>query len=242
MWLNEQQIDDAAILQYRRLLRKSSPKHIVVDGLFNQSKLDEVVTVLQQSSCWQTQKHTYSGLYVDDQQWQQANKEQRFVQRDVWLRNALSSNDTNTSSTSNTNNINANIAHKFLAYLRGSQFMNVLSRIFNVTLTDLNVSEPEINTNYFRLGSNDFVAEHADDSPGREVCMLLYLNQDWDAHAGGELVFAGKNAQQISIPPLHNRCVLFDPSTEGSEHWVNSLNANYAPRFRYNVTSWYWSK
>jgi len=239
MWLNEKQIGDAAIFQYRRLIRKSSPKHIVIDGLFNQTKLDEVVTVLQQSACWQTQKHTYSGLYVDDQQWQQANKEQRFVQRDVWLRNAPSAN---TSSTNNTNYLNANIAHDFLAYLRGNEFMPVLSRIFNVTLTDMNVADPAINTNYFRLGPNDFVAEHADDSPGREVCMLLYLNQEWDAHAGGELIFAGKNAQQISIPPLHNRCVLFDPSTEGSEHWVNSLNTKYADRFRYNVTSWYWSK
>ena len=239
MWLNEQKISDAAISQYRKLLRKSIPKHIVIDGLFDLSKLDEVVKVLQQSSCWQTQKHTYSGLYVDDKQWQKANKEQRFVQRDVWLRNSLSAN---TSSTSNTNNINANIAHDFLAYLRGSEFMPILSRIFNVALTDMNVADPAINTNYFRLGPKDFVAEHADDSPGREVCMLLYLNQEWDAHTGGELVFAGKNDQHITIPPLHNRCVLFDPSTEGSEHWVNSLNTKYADRFRYNVTSWYWSE
>jgi len=236
MWLNEEQISDAAIYQYRKSLRKSIPQHIVVDGLFDQSKLDEVVKVLQQSSCWQTQKHTYSGLYVDDKQWQQANKEQRFVQRDVWLRNTASSSNTNS------NYLKSNIAHDFLAYLRGSEFMSVLSRIFKVILTDRNVADPGINTNYFRLGPNDFVAEHADDSPGREVCMLLYLNQEWHAHAGGELVFAGKNAQHISIPPLHNRCVLFDPSTEGSEHWVNSLNTKYADRFRYNVTSWYWSK
>lgn len=236
MWLNEEQIGDAAIYQYRKLLRKSIPKHIVIDGLFEQSKLDEVVKVLQQSSCWQTQKHTYSALYVDDHKWQKANKEQRFVQRDVWQRNALSANNTNT------NNLTSNIAHDFLAYLRGSEFMPVLSRIFNVTLTDRNVADPAINTNYFRLGPNDFVAEHADDSPGREVCMLLYLNQEWHAHAGGELVFAGKKGQQIIIPPLHNRCVLFDPSTEGSEHWVNSLNTKNADRFRYNVTSWYWSK
>lgn len=236
MWLNEEQIGDAAISQYRKLLRKSIPKHIVIDGLFEQTKLDEVVKVLQQSSCWQTQKHTYSGLYVDDKQWQKANKEQRFVQRDVWLRSALSSNNCHI------NSLNSNIAHDFLAYLRGSEFMFVLSRIFNVTLTDMHVADPAINTNYFRLGPNDFVAEHADDSPGREVCMLLYLNQEWDAHAGGELVFAGKNDQQITIPPLHNRCVLFDPSTEGSEHWVNSLNTKYSDKFRYNVTSWYWSK
>jgi SM-20-related protein len=104
------------------------------------------------------------------------------------------------------------------------------------------VAEPEINTNYFRLGPNDFVAEHADDSPGREVCMLLYLNKDWHRNAGGELVFVGKNDEPIQIAPLHNRCVLFNPSSEGSEHWVRSLTSEYASQFRYNVTSWYWSE
>jgi Rps23 Pro-64 3,4-dihydroxylase Tpa1-like proline 4-hydroxylase len=120
--------------------------------------------------------------------------------------------------------------------------MSVLSIIFKVSLTDMNVAEPEINTNYFRLGPNDFVAEHADDSPGREVCMLLYLNKDWHKNSGGELVFIGKNDGPIQIAPLHNRCVLFDPSSEGSEHWVKSLTSEYASQFRYNVTSWYWSE
>jgi SM-20-related protein len=236
MWLNDEQVIDSALFAYRESLLSSCPNHIVIDNLFDEAKLDDVMRVLQQPHDWQTQKHTYSALYVDSAQWKKTSNDQRFVQRDVWQREAASSN------TVSANNPYPNIAHDFLSFLRGDEFMSVLSRIFNVPLTDMNVAEPEINTNYFRLGAADFVKQHADDSPGRKVCMLLYLNKEWNNNAGGELVFIGKNDEPISIAPLYNRCVLFDPSSKGSEHWVETLNSEYADEYRYNVTSWYWSE
>jgi len=235
MWLNDEQMLDSTICAYQESLLNSCPNYIVIDRLFNEAKLDDVMKVLQQPYYWQTQKHTYSALYVDSAQWQKTSNDQRFVQRDVWRREAGSSNAVNPHSHC------SNIAQDFLSFLRGDQFMSVLSRIFNVALTDVNVAEPEINTNYFRLSATDFVEQHADDSPGREVCMLLYLNKEWDNNAGGELVFIGKDDEPISIAPLYNRCVLFDPSSKGSEHWVETLNSRYADKYRYNVTSWYWS-
>jgi len=231
MWLNDEQVSDSAIKAYRASLLSTCPNHVVIDNLFNTCKLNEIIQVLQQAHHWQTQQHTYSALYVDNNQWQKASKDQRFVQRDAWRREAL---DPNTPS--------SNTALDFLSFLRGHEFMSVLSRIFKVQITDMNVADPEINTNYFRLGAADFVGLHADDSPGREVCMLLYLNKDWDNNAGGELSFIAKNDETIKIAPLYNRCVLFDPSSEGSEHWVERLNAEYADEYRYNVTSWYWSE
>lgn len=226
MWLNNEKIMDAAISAYRASLLRSCPHYIVIDGLFNEAKLNDVMQILQQAHHWQTQKHTYSALYVDDAQWQKTSSDQRFVQRDVWPRDALS----------------CNAAQDFLSFLRADEFMAVLSRIFNVRLTDVNVTAPEINTNYFRLGSAGFVKQHADDSPGREVCMLLYLNKKWRDNAGGELVFFGDDDEPISIAPLYNRCVLFDPSSKGSEHAVKALSAECTDEYRYNVTSWYWSE
>jgi SM-20-related protein len=226
MWLNDEQITDSAVRSYRKSLLSSCPNHIVIDNLFNEAKLDEVLQHLQQPSDWQTQRHTYSALYVDNTQWQEASNDQRFVQRDSWQPEILTSN----------------IANDFLSFLRGDEFMSVLSRIFKITITDMNVADPEVNTNYFRLNAADFVEQHADDSPGREVCMLLYLNKEWRNDAGGELVFIGKDDQPISIAPSYNRCVFFDPSSQGSEHWVKKLNADYADQYRYNVTSWYWSE
>jgi len=203
----------------------------VIDGLFDETNLDKVVNVLQQAHNWQSQKHTYSALYVDNVEWQNTSNDQRFVQRDVWRREALSSITGG-----------QKIAQDFLLFLRGDEFMSVLSRIFDVPLTDVNVANPEINTNYFRLSPADFVEQHADDSPGRKVCMLLYLNKQRKADAGGELAFMGGEGEPVRIAPLHNRCVLFDPSSKGSEHWVEALNSEYSDDYRYNVTSWYWSE
>jgi SM-20-related protein len=212
-------------------LLSSYPRHVVIDGLFNEAKLDDVMRVLQQALYWKAQKHTYSALYVESAEWQKANNDQRFVQRDVWQRKAVSANA-----------INVKSALSFLSFLRGDEFIDLLSRIFNVSLTDKNLSQPEINSNYFRLGANDFVKQHADDSPGRKVCLLLYLNKEWSRNVGGELVFTGKGDKPITITPLYNRCVLFDPSSKGSEHWVKTLNSNHTNEYRYNVTSWYWSE
>lgn len=231
MWLNDEQVSDSAIRAYRKSLLSSCPNYVVIDNLFDAAKLEGVVSVLQQERCWQAQRHTYSALYVDKAQWQQASTEQRFVQRDVWQRNALISDTTDT-----------NIADDFLSFLRGAEFMSMLSRIFKVRLTDMNVAKPDINSNYFRLGPTDFVELHADDSPGREVCMLLYLNKQWQNNGGGKLVFNGRDDEHISIAPLFNRCVLFDPSSHGSEHWVEKLNPEQADTYRYNITSWYWSE
>jgi Rps23 Pro-64 3,4-dihydroxylase Tpa1-like proline 4-hydroxylase len=237
MWLNDELVVDSAINTYRESLLHSCPNHIVIDNLFDEAKLDAVMRVLQQAHYWQTQKHTYSALYVDNAQWQKASHDQRFVQRDVWRREALSTNTVSSPRSQTTC-----CAQYFLSFLRGDEFMSLLSGIFNVTLTDMNVTKPEINTNYFRLGHTDFVEQHADDSPGREVCMLLYLNREWHDNAGGELVFMAKDDEPIRIAPLYNRCVLFDPFSEGSEHWVETLNAENADEYRYNVTSWYWSE
>jgi len=236
MWLNDEQVIDSAICTYRASLLSVCPNHVVIDNLFDEAKLDDVMRSLQQRHDWKTQKHTYSALYVDNDQWQKTSNDQRFVQRDVWQREAVSSN-----TVSSTKRYSSAAQH-FLSFLRGEEFMSVLSRIFNVPLTDMNVAEPEINTNYFRLGAADFVEQHADDSPGRKVCMLLYLNKEWNNNAGGELVFIGKDDKPIRIAPLYNRCVLFDPSSKGSEHWVEKMNADYADEYRYNVTSWYWSE
>lgn len=230
MWLNKQQTIRSAIRAYRKAVQRSTPSLVVIDGLFDPAILDEVVTVLQQEQHWSTQHHSYSALYVNNETWQKTPDTERFVQRDLWLRPLLCTNSP------------AATALAFLQFLRGDEFMSLLSKIFDVQITDINVAKPEINTNFFRLSARDFVNQHADDSPGREICMLLYLNKDWQDHNGGELVFIGQNEQPVTIAPLYNRCVLFDPSSEGSEHWVKPVSGDSAVAYRYNVTSWYWSE
>jgi Rps23 Pro-64 3,4-dihydroxylase Tpa1-like proline 4-hydroxylase len=238
MWFNKDKISNAEILKYQRQLLSSHPNYVVIDDLFCIKKLDEIVKALQQDEHWETQKHTYDSLYVDDNQWNDTNKEDRFVKRDVWRFSKPSSTP---SSQHADQQSPENTAQDFLSFLRSEEFMAFVSQIFNVQLTDLNVAAPSINTNYFRLDKDDFVEIHADDSPGREVCMLIYLNKDWAVDTGGELVFSGKH-KPVSITPTYNRCVLFNPFSEGSEHWVKKLNSNNVNNYRYNITSWYWSE
>lgn len=238
MYFNKDKINHAAILKYQRQLFSSHPNYVVIDDLFCIKKLDEIVKVLQQDDHWKTQKHTYESLYVDDNQWNNTNKEDRFVKRDAWR---FSQPSSQLPSKQAYQQPSENTAQGFLNFLRGEEFMALVSQIFNVQLTDLNVADPSINTNYFRLGRDDFVEVHADDSPGREVCMLIYLNKDWAVDGGGELIFSGKH-KPVSITPCYNRCVLFNPFSEGSEHWVKKLSSNNPNNYRYNITSWYWSE
>jgi SM-20-related protein len=253
MWLNQQQITAQAIRAYRKALLHASPQHVVIDQLFDPLKLQQVSRILQQEQGWQTQQHTYAALYVDQAKWQKTPATQRFVQRDLWQRAAFADQQTEDDTAEDHRAeshcaggqsappINPQIALEFLQFLRGPEFMALLSRLFRVDITDLHVADPAVNTNFFRLGPADFVNQHADDSPGREVCMLLYLNEHWQEHQGGELVFMGKDQHSVAIAPVFNRCVLFDPSSEGAEHWVNPVRGEPNSPYRYNLTSWYWS-
>ena len=64
MWLNHGLITDNALSAYRETLLGAVPNFVVIDRLFDEAKLDQVTRILRQPQYWQTQKHTYSALYV----------------------------------------------------------------------------------------------------------------------------------------------------------------------------------
>jgi len=89
MWLNKEKIVESAIASYRQSLSSQCPNHVIIDGLFNDDSLCEVMNVLQGeqgTDNWETQKHSYSALYVDAAEWEATSKDQRFVKRDRWQR------------------------------------------------------------------------------------------------------------------------------------------------------------
>lgn len=228
-WLNADAITNERIEQYQSALQSGSPSVVIIDDLFDEAKLSKVLDTLQRDEYWVRQRHSYSQLYVDDRVWSETPEQERFVQRDSWQPRETSSLEPD------------ECAILFSEFLRSDQFLALLSSIFRVTLTDKNVSQPAINTNYFRLGEKDFVGEHADQSPGREVCLLLYLNKNWQPLNKGQLCFRGDGERPIKIAPKFNRSVLFDPSSTGSEHWIQrGANEVQKSVYRYNITSWYW--
>lgn len=207
------------------------PRHRVVDGLFNQQLLLDIAKALRESRAWQRQRHSYQAHNVSDRDWLASSDQQRFVQREVWLRESQKGESQN-----------GGLLTRFLSFLRGAEFMQLLSQAAGVELSDTHVAEPALNTNYFRMAKNDLVRQHADQSPNRELCLLLYLNPHWHSSWGGELHFLGSaSGEQIVITPYFNRCVIFDPASTGSEHWVAALTEHARATYRYNITSWYWS-
>ena len=203
MWLNEQQISAEAVRGLSPAIKTQlSASSLVLDNLFDPQKLQAVSQVLQRSSHWQTQATQLCGSLCRCRAVETNPAGERFVQRDLWQRSSAAQGDDA-----------EQLALAFLQFLRSETFLALLSRIFRVQLTDIHVAKPTLNTNYFRLCAADFVNLHADDSPGREVCMLLYLNEDWQSGAGGELMFAADGNSPLAIAPLFNRCVLFDPAS-----------------------------
>lgn len=51
----------------------------------------------------------------------------------------------------------------------------------------------------------------------RKINLLIYLNEDWDPSYGGNLELWDNSGKSVSIPPVLNRCVVFD-TTKKSLH------------------------
>jgi hypothetical protein len=71
------------------------------------------------------------------------------VQRDVWQRDVEIDSDRESDKGRNECSANVNVAQEILSFLLGDEFMSLLSRIFAAPLTDMNVAEPSLNTNFF---------------------------------------------------------------------------------------------
>ena len=75
----------------------------------------------------------------------------------------------------------------------------------------------------------------------RRINVLIYLNHDWDASWGGELVLQdSQNRQQVSYLPNFNRTIIF-PTTAKTLHGVpNALNCPQN-RSRKLLSIYYWT-
>jgi SM-20-related protein len=79
---------------------------------------------------------------------------------------------------------------------------------------------------------------HVDQPQGRgdrRVSLILYLNENWDEHAGGELQIFDENGAERRIAPFAGRLVCF--LSEGREHAVLP-----AHRDRFSVAGWFSSR
>lgn len=75
----------------------------------------------------------------------------------------------------------------------------------------------------------------------RRINILIYLNQDWDASWGGELVLQDpKNGQKVSYLPNFNRTIIF-PTTAKTLHGVPNTLSCPLDRSRKLLSIYYWT-
>lgn len=92
----------------------------------------------------------------------------------------------------------------------------------------------EVEFQYARYPQGACYVRHLDQPRGkgqRQVSLVLYLNEDWPAGAGGELRIYRPGAAPLDIPPIGGSLVCF--LTEGCEHEVLP-----ATRTRWSLGGW----
>lgn len=97
----------------------------------------------------------------------------------------------------------------------------------------LGLFELELHYAWYRPGSG--YARHVDQSLGstaRRISLILYLNENWESAAGGELELYDEGGRCRRVEPLAGRLVCF--LSEDREHAVLA-----ARRDRFSISGWF---
>jgi len=117
---------------------------------------------------------------------------------------------------------------------------NLHSRAFRAWLSTI-TGQPIGTTgaiNLKRLDRQHFLRWHKDYEPGRALCMVLYLHNEWLPAYGGRLQFRRGESEIHSLEPLFNRLVLFNPQSK-AEHAVEPMTAAATNWARLNYSVWF---
>ena len=125
---------------------------------------------------------------------------------------------------------------------------DVIKVIESITGIDRLVGDPLfLGAGLHEMYRNGWLEMHADYTRHfslplmRRINVLIYLNRDWDASWGGELVMQDpQNGQKVSYLPNFNRTIIF-PTTAKTLHGVpNALNCPL-DRSRKLLSIYYWT-
>lgn len=118
---------------------------------------------------------------------------------------------------------------------RDTTFINFFNRIKEITYLLNRYCYLSISGNEFHLAlypKGAFYTKHIDqfkDRKNRLISIIFYLNENWKPGDGGELKIYKE--QEIIVPPIYNRLVMF--KSDSIEHEVLVTNVN-----RKSITGW----
>jgi 2OG-Fe(II) oxygenase superfamily len=131
-------------------------------------------------------------------------------------------------------------------WLSSSEFINTIEPIVGINYL---VGDPVFHgAGFHEMFPGNWLDMHADYTRHfslplmRRINLLVYLNRDWDASWGGELILQDdKNSDiQVSYPPYFNRTVIF-PTTSKTFHGVPNRLSCPPDRSRKLLSIYYWT-
>lgn len=130
----------------------------------------------------------------------------------------------------------ASIANKTEAFVRamfsGEPFHRWLSAITGLKVTKTSGINLKLH------GPKHFLKAHSDARPGRKVCGVLYLHQQWEADWAGRFLLHLVDGTKKRIDPLPNRLVLFE-ACEQNNHEIEPLTDPPDGWMRANYSLWF---
>lgn len=223
-WINPEHLKESSLLNYKEQYLNSKPNRVILDNFLLPNILGDVQRYITTQATFAIQHHTNHDRYLEKEVWEDRPEEDKFVRRWEYVPAKNQHGDSHLT----------NLVSRFIELLSSLSMHHYLNIIIEKKIKRDAGNPPKI----FKLMPGDFIKPHMDGTPGRVLCMNLYLTKNWTEDQGGALYFEGsKNAKPLKIAPIPNRCVLFDPSAQGSKHWVEAMKEGSLPR--YNLTYWY---
>lgn len=222
-WLQPQHLAPECIAAVRRDFNGRPELYTVLDGVIDPSKLALIRQVIREDGEMKTVYKLYGdGDWVDRKKFEQAPDKHRFIYEEIYQR------------PQDGRAMSMSVLHDMLfrMLVADKPFQKWLSAITGLEIGPLQA------VNLKRLRSEHFLRWHSDTSPGRVLCMVLYLHDDWQPAYGGRLLMQRQEGGIDAIDPLFNRLVVFSP-TVATQHAIEPMTEQARDWSRLNYSLWF---
>lgn len=222
-WVNAENLDDAAVAEYRHRFEKHPARLLVIDDFLVDSVADRLATFLEREAQFQVTYGARPGKKVSREEWERLPERERFYRygqlqkiRDEFQ---LSPNS---------------MAYVTLRrdFLQSDFFARYFGDITGLTL------RPGDDFSLHRMTSGDFLLSHSDVLGDRRLAFVLHFSRDWRPEWGGALRIADPGGHTHLIGAGYNKVVMFDVKA-GTEHDVEPISDAAGDRARLSMGGWF---
>ncbi len=222
-WVNPRWLKSENIENFRRQYRFSVNKLIIIDDFFSESARCNLTKYLCEVASYENNFAIIDQdeIEVDSQTFEQTDPNYRFYTHQSTV-DRIPDNPFDSS---------------YIAYLK---FQTALDQELSFWFSRI-TSERHCNGGKTLLAKfsqkGDILNWHHDAAPGRNLCVNIYLSEQWLPDKGGLFLYKDVTSNAVNeIAPLANRCVMFDPRQKLSHRITSICTEGWK---RYAITFWY---